>query len=52
MAADIRKLVLGYASGFNNLKYYKTKQPKSGSEGIDQPVTTWMDSKHRPWELN
>lgn len=38
MAADMRKLILGYTSGFNYLKYCKTKQPKGGSEGTDQPV--------------
>lgn len=36
----MRKLILDYTSGFNDLKYYKTKQPKGGSEGTDQPVTT------------
>lgn len=51
VAADIRKLDLDYTSGFNSLKYYRTEQPKSGSEGTDQPMTAWMDWKHRPWEL-
>lgn len=40
VATDIRKLSLDYTGGFNNLKYYKNEQPKSGSEGTAQPVTT------------
>lgn len=52
VAADLAKLGLDYTSGFNNLKSYRTKLPKSGSEGTDQPTTTCMDWKHQPWELS